>query len=61
CFDPVQIAIGENNTVALIQHPEDLDTFMALLDSPATHEAMAHDGVKRETVRVFVIDREMEL
>lgn len=61
CHVPVKIALGENNMVAIIQQPEDLDTFMALLDSPATHEAMAHDGVKRETVQIFVIDREMEL
>jgi hypothetical protein len=61
CREPVQIALGENNTVAIIQQPEDLNTFMALLDSPATHEAMAHDGVRRETVQVFVIDRAMEL
>ncbi len=28
------------------------------MDSPETAEAMALDGVKRETVKVFVLDKE---
>jgi len=34
---------------------------MATLDSPATAEAMAFDGVKRETVKVFVLDKTFEV
>ena len=37
-----------------------MDTFMKVLDSPATAEAMAFDGVKRETVKVFVLDKEFK-
>ena len=44
--------------MAICLDASDLDTFMSILDSPATAEAMAHDGVNRETVKVFVLDKE---
>jgi hypothetical protein len=31
---------------------------MEILESPATAEAMEADGVKRETVKVYVMDKE---
>jgi hypothetical protein len=34
---------------------------MKMLDSPAMAEAMAFDGVKRETVKVFVLDKELKV
>jgi hypothetical protein len=49
------------NHVAVCAEPDDLDTFMKVLDSPATAEAMAFDGVKRETVKVFVLDKEFKV
>jgi hypothetical protein len=47
---------GENE-VALYSEPEDLDKYMEVLESPATAEAMGNDGVKRDTVKVFVLDK----
>jgi hypothetical protein len=32
---------------------------MKILDSPATVEAMTFDGVRQETVKVFVLDKEL--
>ncbi len=52
------IATNENNEVALYAEPSDLAKYMEVLESPATAEAMAHDGVKKETVKVFVLDKE---
>ena len=46
------------NEIALVAEPEDLDKYFEVLESPATAEAMAFDGVKRETVKVFVLDKE---
>ena len=46
------------NKVALYSEPEDLNTFMEVLESEATAEAMIADGVKRDTVQVYVLDRE---
>jgi hypothetical protein len=34
---------------------------MEVLDSPATAEAMKSDGVKRETVQVFILDQEFKV
>ena len=56
---PVHFGIDSGNNVAIIMEPEDLDLFLQILDSPATAEAMAYDGVKRETVKVFVLDKEL--
>ena len=56
---PINLATIEGNEVAVCMEPDDLDTFMEILDSPATAEAMELDGVKRETVKVFVLDKEL--
>lgn len=36
----------------------DLDTYMKIFNSDATAEAMIADGVIRETVKVYVLDKE---
>ncbi len=54
----VDFATIEGNEVAVCVEPEDLDKFMEIFESPATAEAMAFDGVKRETVKVYVMDKE---
>jgi hypothetical protein len=46
------------NEVALYAEPPDLAKWQQVMKSPATAEAMAFDGVKRETVKVFVLDKE---
>jgi hypothetical protein len=58
---PVSFATIEGNHVAVCLEPDDLDTCMKILDSRATAEAMAFDGVKRETVKVFVLDKELKV
>ena len=58
---PINFATIEGNEVAICVEPDDLDTFMKILDSPATAEAMEFDGVKRETVKVFVLDKEFRV
>ena len=57
---PVGIAVQEDNTVACCFEPADLNTFMEVLESPGTAEAMSTDGVKRDTVKLYVIDREFQ-
>ena len=52
-------ATTDDNEVALCSETDDLAKYMEILDSPATAEAMASDGVKRETVKVFVLDKEL--
>ena len=58
---PINFAMIEGNEVAVCLEPDDLDTCMEILDSPATAQAMEFDGVKRETVKVFVLDKEFQV
>ncbi len=58
---PINIATIEGNEVAVCFEPDDLDTFLKILDSPATAAAMDVDGVKRETVKVFVLDKQFQV
>lgn len=57
---PVQYTVS-GNEVAICMEPRDLDAFKKSMDSTATAEAMAFDGVKRETVKMFVLDKEVKV
>jgi hypothetical protein len=50
-----------DNEVALVIAVDDVDKFLKVLASPTTAAAMANDGVKRETVKTFVLTDELEL
>ena len=50
----------EGNEVALCLEMQDLDKFMKVLDPSATADAMSFDGVKRDTVKIFVLDKEFD-
>ncbi len=56
---PIDIAI-EGNEIAVCMEPENLETYLSILDSPATVEAMDFDGVNRETVKVYVFNKEFQ-
>ena len=58
---PIHFSTHDDNTVGICFEPDNVDTYMASLESPATAEAMAIDGVKRETVKVFVLDKELQV
>ena len=56
-----RIDIGtEGNHVGAVFHVDDLDSYMRILESPETAEAMANDGVMRDTVKVLVLDRRFD-
>jgi hypothetical protein len=57
---PVHYTIT-GNEVAICMEPENLKSFNQALESQATVEAMAFDGVKRETVKTIVLDKELKL
>ncbi len=50
--------ISKDNELTLYAEPNDVDNFLEVMDSPATEEAMAYDGVKRDTVKISVLDKE---
>ena len=57
----IHFATTGNNEVAILWELDNLDTFLALLESPETIAAMEFDGVKRDTVRIYPLDKEFEL
>lgn len=48
------------NTCAVCLDPKDVQAFLQTLQDPATANAMKADGVKRETVNVFVLDKQLD-
>jgi hypothetical protein len=58
---PIEFAINENNKVGVCFQPDDIDTYLTSMNSPETAEAMAFDGVKRDTVQIFVLDKELQI
>jgi hypothetical protein len=48
----------DQNEVALDAEVTDLAKYLELLASPATAKAMEFDGVKPDTVKVFVLDKD---
>jgi len=48
----------EGNEVALYAEAADLDKYLEVLESQDTAEAMAFDGVIRESVKIFVLEKE---
>jgi len=57
---PIHFAL-DGNAVTICMEPEDLETFNRSMKSQATADAMAFDGVKRETVKISVLDKGLEL
>src|SRR5579883_1581094 len=51
----------KGNEISVFADTESLETFQRVMESQATADAMAFDGVKRETVKVFVLDKELKL
>ena len=57
----VHFAATDDNEVAILWEVSDLETFLAQLDEPETAEAMAQDGVNPDSVKVYVLDKELNL
>jgi len=47
----------EGNRIAVCGETSNLDAYMKVFNSPATADAMAFDGVKRQTVKLFILDK----
>jgi hypothetical protein len=58
---PIYFGTTDGNRVAVCFEPDDLATFLKIMAAPATAEAMAFDGVKRETVKMIVLDKEFKV
>ncbi len=58
--DAMHYAIN-GNEITVFTDVESLETFQRVMESQATADAMAHDGIKRETVKIIVLNKEMKL
>jgi len=58
---PVRYTVSKANEVAVMFNVTDLAKFQEVMASQATADAMKMDGVKRETVKQYVLDKELAL
>ena len=52
-----QLSTTEENEVALCFDVDDVDGWWAMQERPEIAEAMEQDGVLRDSVKIFVLDR----
>ena len=52
--------IEDGNRVVLSADVEDIDTFFTVLGSPDADDAKDFDGVKRESIQFFVLDKQFK-
>jgi hypothetical protein len=58
-ISPVQFVTPQaGDEIAVLFQVGDLDTFHQVMESPATAEAMAEDGIDKNTVKIFVLDKQ---
>lgn len=57
----IQFTATDENEIAIRFDVDNLDTYFELFEQPITAESMKIDGVKRDTVKVFVLDKMFEL
>lgn len=57
----IQFTATDDNEIAIRFDVENLDTYFEIFEQPITAESMKFDGVKRETVKVFVLDKVFDL
>ena len=57
---PIHYAETAKNEILICFEPENIDAYLKGMDSSETEEAMKFDGVKRDTVQIFVLDKEFD-
>ncbi len=57
----IHFTATDENEIAIQFDVDDTDKYFELFEAPITAESMKFDGVKRETVKVFVLDKEFDL
>jgi hypothetical protein len=58
---PIHFGTIGGNQIAACFEPDDEAVFVKGMESQAAADAMEVDGVKRETVKVFVLDKTFEV
>lgn len=55
----IHFTTTDDNEFVLYSEPPDLNAWLETLNSAEIGAAMAEDGVKRETVRIHVLDKDL--
>ncbi len=56
---PIELSANDKNEIAMCAEPKDLNKYLELLRQPRTTSAMREDGVKGDTLKGFVLDKEI--
>jgi hypothetical protein len=56
----IHYGVGEGNLVVACFETSDLDTFMDVMNSPSSIDAMSNDGIVEGSVEIFVADMSFE-
>ena len=54
----VHYTVGDDNHVVMCTDVDDVGAYMDFVSAESTQDAMKNDGVKRNTVKLFVLDKE---
>jgi hypothetical protein len=57
----MEFGTAEGNQIVVCGDTTNLDAYLKVFNSPATAAAMAGDGVKRATVKMFILDKEVKV
>ncbi len=57
----VHFTTTDENEVAILMEVTDANKFLELVESQGTIDAMESDGVKRDSVKISVLDKEVAL
>ena len=55
----IHFTVTDDGGFVLYSEPSDVDKYFATVESPEIRAAMVEDGVKRETVEIHVLDKEL--
>ena len=58
-MNAIHFTSSEDNRFVLYCEVDDVDAWFGALESPEIEAAMAEDGVKRDTVRIHVLDKKL--
>jgi len=51
----------ETNEICINVEPDDLEKYLELVGSPEVIEAMEKNGVKRETAKLYILDKVLQV
>jgi hypothetical protein len=58
---PVQFSTNDDsNEICISAEPDDLDHYLAMAQSPEIAEAMDKNGVIRDTVKFYILDKKLD-